>query len=63
MSDYLAGMIAGFFFGLSFCGILVLIFREKPSKRIRNNIIEKGYRPIGRLDTTKPPKGGSVIKS
>ncbi|MHB9148350.1 MAG: hypothetical protein ACYC2U_08325 [Candidatus Amoebophilus sp.] len=27
------------------------------------NILEKGYRPIGRLDTSKPPQGASVVPS
>ena len=26
-----------------------------------SDIIEKGYRPKGKVDTTKPPKGGSGI--
>lgn len=27
------------------------------------NVIEKGYRPVGRLDTTHPPQGRSVVPS
>jgi hypothetical protein len=27
------------------------------------NRVEKGYRPIGRLDTTRPPQGGSGVST
>jgi hypothetical protein len=27
------------------------------------NVIEKGYRPIGRLDTSKPPQGRRAVPS
>ena len=27
------------------------------------NVIEKGYRPIGRLDTSNPPQGRSAVPS
>lgn len=36
--------------------------RKNKSHQKRNNVIEQGYRPVGRLDTKKPPQGGSAVK-
>jgi hypothetical protein len=30
---------------------------------INNHVLEKGYRPTNKLDTSKPPLGGSAVPS
>lgn len=35
---------------------------NKKSERPKRNIIELGYRPTGKADTSNPPKGGSIVR-
>lgn len=32
-------------------------------KNIKINVLEKGYRPLNKLDTSTPPVGGSAVLS